>query len=195
MEVHAMRPDLLNHLADEIEKLKDTGLYKDERTITSAQQAAITVSSGKTVLNFCANNYLGLSNHPRLVEKARSALSVYGFGMSSVRFICGTQDIHKTLEARISAFLGTEDTILYSSCFDANGGLFETLLDENDAVISDALNHASIIDGIRLCKANDSATATMTCSIWNNSSRRHPAAGSASSPPTGSFPWTASLPT
>jgi glycine C-acetyltransferase len=153
MEVHAMRPDLLNHLADEIEKLKDTGLYKDERTITSAQQAAITVSSGKTVLNFCANNYLGLSNHPRLVEKARSALSVYGFGMSSVRFICGTQDIHKTLEARISAFLGTEDAILYSSCFDANGGLFETLLDENDAVISDALNHASIIDGIRLCKA------------------------------------------
>jgi glycine C-acetyltransferase len=153
MEVHAMRPDLLNHLADEIEKLKDTGLYKDERTITSAQQAAITVSSSKTVLNFCANNYLGLSNHPRLVEKARSALSVYGFGMSSVRFICGTQDIHKTLEARISAFLGTEDAILYSSCFDANGGLFETLLDENDAVISDALNHASIIDGIRLCKA------------------------------------------
>jgi len=148
-----MRPDLLNHLADEIEKLKDTGLYKDERTITSAQQAAITVSSGKTVLNFCANNYLGLSNHPRLVEKARSALSVYGFGMSSVRFICGTQDIHKTLEARISAFLGTEDAILYSSCFDANGGLFETLLEENDAVISDALNHASIIDGIRLCKA------------------------------------------
>lgn len=148
-----MRPDLLNHLADEIEKLKDTGLYKDERTITSAQQAAITVSSGKTVLNFCANNYLGLSNHPRLVEKARSALSVYGFGMSSVRFICGTQDIHKTLEARISAFLGTEDAILYSSCFDANGGLFETLLEEDDAVISDALNHASIIDGIRLCKA------------------------------------------
>jgi glycine C-acetyltransferase len=148
-----MRSDLLNHLAGEIDRLKENGLYKDERTITSAQQAAISVIGGKTVLNFCANNYLGLANHPRLVEKARSALSVHGFGMSSVRFICGTQDIHKTLESRISDFLGTEDTILYSSCFDANGGLFETLLDENDAVISDALNHASIIDGIRLCKA------------------------------------------
>jgi glycine C-acetyltransferase len=153
MEVHSMRPRLLNHLAAEIAVLKENGLYKEERTITSAQQAAITVSSGATVLNFCANNYLGLSNHPQLVEKAQSALSTHGFGMSSVRFICGTQDIHKTLEARISAFLGTEDTILYSSCFDANGGLFETLLDDNDAVISDALNHASIIDGIRLCKA------------------------------------------
>ena len=148
-----MRPRLLDHLAGEIDILKENGLYKDERVITSAQQAVITVSSGKTVLNFCANNYLGLSNHPRLVEKAQSALSTYGFGMSSVRFICGTQEIHKTLEARLSDFLGTQDTILYSSCFDANGGLFETLLNENDAVISDALNHASIIDGIRLCKA------------------------------------------
>ena len=148
-----MRPRLLGHLAGEIDILKENGLYKDERVITSAQQAVITVSSGKTVLNFCANNYLGLSNHPRLVEKAQSALSTYGFGMSSVRFICGTQEIHKTLEARLSDFLGTQDTILYSSCFDANGGLFETLLNENDAVISDALNHASIIDGIRLCKA------------------------------------------
>jgi glycine C-acetyltransferase len=149
-----MEPHLLSHLAGEIDILKENGLYKDERTITSAQQAAITIANGKTVLNFCANNYLGLSNHPRLVEKAQAALSTYGFGMSSVRFICGTQDIHKALEARISAFLGTEDTILYSSCFDANCGLFETLLDEKDAVISDALNHASIIDGIRLCKAN-----------------------------------------
>ncbi len=148
-----MRPRLLDHLAGEIDTLKENGLYKDERVIVSAQQAAITVEGGKTVLNFCANNYLGLSNHPRLVEKAQTALSAYGFGMSSVRFICGTQAIHKTLEDRISAFLGTEDTILYSSCFDANGGLFETLLDENDAVISDALNHASIIDGVRLCKA------------------------------------------
>ncbi len=148
-----MRPRLLDHLAREIDSLKESGLYKGERVITSAQQAAITVEGGKTVLNFCANNYLGLSNHPRLVEKAQAALSTYGFGMSSVRFICGTQTIHKTLEDRISAFLGTEDTILYSSCFDANGGLFETLLDENDAVISDALNHASIIDGVRLCKA------------------------------------------
>jgi glycine C-acetyltransferase len=148
-----MRTKLLAHLAGEIEKLKTDGLFKDERVITSAQQAAITVKSGQRVLNFCANNYLGLSNHPRLIEKAQAALSTYGFGMSSVRFICGTQDIHKILEERISRFLETEDTILYSSCFDANGGLFETLLDKNDAVISDALNHASIIDGVRLCKA------------------------------------------
>jgi glycine C-acetyltransferase len=148
-----MNAQLLQHLTDEIETLKASGLYKDERVITSAQQAAITVGGGKTVLNFCANNYLGLANHPGLVEKAQAALAAYGFGMSSVRFICGTQEIHKTLEARISRFLGTEDTILYSSCFDANGGLFETLLDESDAVISDSLNHASIIDGIRLCKA------------------------------------------
>jgi glycine C-acetyltransferase len=148
-----MRPALLNHLAGEIDTLKADGLFKDERVITSPQQAAIEVESGGTVLNFCANNYLGLSNHPQLVETAREALATHGFGMSSVRFICGTQDIHKTLEKRISRFLGTEATILYSSCFDANGGLFEALLDENDAVISDALNHASIIDGIRLCKA------------------------------------------
>ncbi len=148
-----MRLPLLDHLAKEIKDMKAAGLYKDEREITSAQQAAITIKSGQRVLNFCANNYLGLSNHPRLIEKAQSALATHGFGMSSVRFICGTQDIHKILEERISRFLGTEDTILYSSCFDANGGLFEALLDENDAVISDALNHASIIDGIRLCKA------------------------------------------
>lgn len=148
-----MHPRILDHLTSEIEVLKENGLYKDERVITSAQQAVISVGSENSVLNFCANNYLGLSNHPQLVEKAQSALATYGFGMSSVRFICGTQDIHKVLEKRISRFLETEDTILYSSCFDANGGLFETLLDENDAVISDALNHASIIDGIRLCKA------------------------------------------
>jgi glycine C-acetyltransferase len=153
MEVKRMPPPLLDHLAKAIENLKATGLYKEERVITSAQQAAITVGHDRTVLNFCANNYLGLANHPQLIDKAQSALSTHGFGMSSVRFICGTQDIHKSLELRISRFLGTEDTILYSSCFDANGGLFETLLDENDAVISDALNHASIIDGIRLCKA------------------------------------------
>jgi glycine C-acetyltransferase len=148
-----MRANLLDHLRTELDRLKANGLFKDERVITSAQQAAITVGAGQTVLNFCANNYLGLSNHPQLVETARAALLSHGFGMSSVRFICGTQDIHKTLESRISDFLGTADTILYSSCFDANGGLFETLLDERDAVISDALNHASIIDGIRLCKA------------------------------------------
>ena len=148
-----MHAPLLDYLSAEIATLQQEGLYKDERVITSAQQAAIEVNGKETVLNFCANNYLGLSNHPRLIKAARSALSNYGFGMSSVRFICGTQDIHKTLEKRISCFLETEDTILYSSCFDANGGLFEALLDENDAVISDALNHASIIDGIRLCKA------------------------------------------
>ncbi|BBO74857.1 2-amino-3-ketobutyrate coenzyme A ligase [Desulfosarcina widdelii] len=148
-----MHPSLTDHLKTEIAALREAGLYKDERVITSAQQAAIVVGGEKTVLNFCANNYLGLSNHPRLVEAARSALTTHGFGMSSVRFICGTQDIHKDLEERISRFLGTEDTILYSSCFDANGGLFETLLGEEDAVISDELNHASIIDGIRLCKA------------------------------------------
>ncbi|MGD9310007.1 MAG: glycine C-acetyltransferase [Desulfosarcina sp.] len=148
-----MHTRLLDQLAVEIDTLKENGLYKEERVITSAQQAAITVDGNSAVLNFCANNYLGLSNHPQLVARAQTALATYGFGMSSVRFICGTQDIHKTLEMRISAFLGTEDTLLYSSCFDANGGLFETLLDQNDAVISDTLNHASIIDGIRLCKA------------------------------------------
>ncbi len=148
-----MQKSLLKHLAEETEKLHIEGLYKEERIISSPQQAAIQVKDGKEVLNFCANNYLGLSNHPKLVESAQKALERYGFGMSSVRFICGTQEIHKELENKISGFLEKEDTILYSSCFDANGGLFETLLDADDAVISDALNHASIIDGIRLCKA------------------------------------------
>jgi glycine C-acetyltransferase len=140
-------------LAQEIEQLKKTGLYKEERIITSPQQASIHVQDNKEVLNFCANNYLGLSNHPELVKAAQVSLSQHGFGMSSVRFICGTQNIHKELEKRLSHFLGMEDTILYSSCFDANGGLFETLLGEQDGIISDALNHASIIDGVRLCKA------------------------------------------
>ena len=143
----------LDHLRGETEGLREAGLYKQERVIASPQDAAIRLDDGREVLNFCANNYLGLSNHPGLVEAAQAALTERGYGMSSVRFICGTQDIHRELEGRISAFLGMEDTILYSSCFDANTGLFETLLDERDAVISDALNHASIIDGIRLCKA------------------------------------------
>jgi glycine C-acetyltransferase len=147
-----MDRSFLDHLAAETETLKGKGLYKEERLIASPQRPEIEVA-GAPVLNFCANNYLGLSDHPVLVEAARQALGRHGFGMSSVRFICGTQTVHKELEARISAFLGAEDTILYSSCFDANTGLFETLLDERDAVISDALNHASIIDGIRLCKA------------------------------------------
>ena len=148
-----MKTELYKHLAEQTDQLKESGLYKEERIITSPQQAAVRVKNGSEVLNFCANNYLGLSNSPVLVEAAQKALDTYGFGMSSVRFICGTQKIHKTLENRISQFLGMDDTILYSSCFDANGGLFETLLGPGDAIISDALNHASIIDGVRLCKA------------------------------------------
>lgn len=141
------------HLQQQLEGLKRDGLFKQERVITSQQQADITVSSGEQVLNFCANNYLGLANHPRLIAAAKHGLDAHGFGMASVRFICGTQDIHKQLEDTISDFLGTEDTILYPSCFDANGGLFETILEPEDAIISDALNHASIIDGVRLSKA------------------------------------------
>lgn len=148
-----MAKALIPHLAKEIETIREAGLYKPERIITSQQKADVTVSGGENVLNFCANNYLGLADHPALVEAGKKALDQYGYGMASVRFICGTQDIHKALEARISAFLGKEDTILYSSCFDANGGLFETLTTDQDAIISDALNHASIIDGIRLSKA------------------------------------------
>ena len=136
-----------------LEEIRASGLYKEERVLDSSQDSAIAVRGGIEVLNFCANNYLGLANHPEVIAAAIEGLNKYGFGLSSVRFICGTQSIHKELEAEISAFLGTEDTILYSSCFDANGGLFETLLDADCAVISDALNHASIIDGIRLCKA------------------------------------------
>ena len=141
------------HLVKELEQISEAGLFKDERIITSSQQAEIELESGEKVLNFCANNYLGLSNHPELVEAAKNALDSHGFGMSSVRFICGTQDLHKTLEQKIAAFFGTEDTILYAACFDANGGVFEPLLTAEDAIISDALNHASIIDGVRLCKA------------------------------------------
>ena len=141
------------HLLRELEQISEAGLFKDERIISSSQQAEIELESGEKVLNFCANNYLGLSNHPELVEAAKSALDSHGFGMSSVRFICGTQDLHKILEQKIAAFFGTEDTILYAACFDANGGVFEPLLTDEDAIISDALNHASIIDGVRLCKA------------------------------------------
>ena len=140
-------------LKAEIQSIKDAGLYKTERLIATPQDAEIKLTTGETVLNFCANNYLGLSSHPRVIEGAKKALDSRGYGMSSVRFICGTQDIHKELEAKISQFFGTEDTILYAACFDANGGLFEPLFTEEDAIISDALNHASIIDGVRLCKA------------------------------------------
>jgi glycine C-acetyltransferase len=136
-----------------LEEIRQAGLWKEERVIGSSQQAHIRLRDGREVLNFCANNYLGLANHPEVIAAAQAALDRWGYGCASVRFICGTQSIHRELEERLSAFLGTEDTILYSSCFDANGGLFETLLGEEDAIISDALNHASIIDGIRLCKA------------------------------------------
>ena len=148
-----MNQDLLDRLATELGALREQGLYKSERVIDSPQQAAIHMRDGREVINLCANNYLGLANHPALIAAAHNALDRYGYGMASVRFICGTQAPHKELERRISAFLGMEDTILYPSCFDANGGLFETLLGEEDAVISDQLNHASIIDGIRLSKA------------------------------------------
>lgn len=141
------------HLQKELSDIREAGLYKAERIINSPQGAEISLTTGQKVLNFCANNYLGLSNNPRLVEAAKSALDNRGFGMSSVRFICGAQDIHKTLEAKIAEFFGTEDTILYAACFDANGGVFEPILGEEDAIISDSLNHASIIDGVRLCKA------------------------------------------
>lgn len=141
------------HLAAELETIKENGLYKKERIIASPQGAEITLDSGQKVLNFCANNYLGLSSHPEVVQAAKDALDTHGFGMSSVRFICGTQDIHKQLEKTIADFYGTEDTILYAAAFDANGGVFEPLLGEEDAIISDSLNHASIIDGVRLCKA------------------------------------------
>src|SRR5881397_2472670 len=136
-----------------LEEIKSQGLFKTERVITSPQDAHIAITGGKRVLNMCANNYLGLADNPALIAAAKEALDTHGFGMASVRFICGTQDIHKELEAALTKFLRTEETILYPSCFDANGGLFETLLSEKDAVISDELNHASIIDGIRLCKA------------------------------------------
>jgi glycine C-acetyltransferase len=141
------------HLQSELETIEENGIFKRERIITSPQGAEITISTGETVLNFCANNYLGLSSHPEVVQAAKDAMDTHGFGMSSVRFICGTQDIHKTLEKKISDFYGTEDTILYAAAFDANGGVFEPLFGENDAIISDSLNHASIIDGVRLCKA------------------------------------------
>lgn len=141
------------HLIGELEGIRQAGLFKGERIITSPQNNRIEVNTGQSVLNFCANNYLGLSDHPEVVAAAKGSYDKWGYGLSSVRFICGTQEIHKQLEAKVAEFLGTEDTILYSSCFDANGGLFETLLGPDDAIISDSLNHASIIDGIRLCKA------------------------------------------
>ncbi|MBI3072836.1 MAG: glycine C-acetyltransferase [Deltaproteobacteria bacterium] len=148
-----MDPSFIEHIGRELATVRESGLWKSERVITSPQDAVIRVEDGRDVVNFCANNYLGLANHVAVIEAAREAVPRYGFGMASVRFICGTQGLHKSLEARLAKFLGADDAILYSSCFDANGGLFETLLGENDAIISDALNHASIIDGVRLSKA------------------------------------------
>ena len=141
------------HLNEQLDQIRESGLYKNERVIASPQSAHIGLADGARVLNMCANNYLGLANHPAIVKAAREALDEWGYGLASVRFICGTQTLHKQLEKRLSEFLGTEDTILYSSCFDANGGVFETLFDAEDAIISDELNHASLIDGIRLSKA------------------------------------------
>ncbi|MDD4142374.1 MAG: glycine C-acetyltransferase [Bacteroidales bacterium] len=148
-----MYKDYQKHLQSEIKDIREAGLYKDERIIASPQGACIKLINGKEVLNFCANNYLGLANNPQLIAAAKEAMDTHGYGMASVRFICGTSDIHKELEKKIAEFFGTEDTILYAACFDANGGVFEPLLGEQDAIISDALNHASIIDGVRLCKA------------------------------------------
>lgn len=148
-----MYGNIKRHLQSEIEAIKEAGLFKEERIITSPQGSEITLNTGQKVLNFCANNYLGLSSHPEVVQAAKDTLDSHGFGMSSVRFICGTQDIHKELEQKIADFYGTEDTILYAAAFDANGGVFEPLLTKDDAIISDSLNHASIIDGVRLCKA------------------------------------------
>lgn len=148
-----MYGNLQQQLQEELARIKEAGLYKKERIIVTPQGAEIKLQDGKEVINFCANNYLGLSSHPRIIEAAKKSLDTHGFGMSSVRFICGTQDIHKTLEAKIAEFYGTEDTILYAAAFDANGGVFEPLFDDQDAIISDSLNHASIIDGVRLCKA------------------------------------------
>ena len=148
-----MYSSIQEHLKNELDLIKDQGLYKEERIIVSSQGAEIVLDSGQKVLNFCANNYLGLSSHPEVIQAAKDTMDTHGFGMASVRFICGTQDIHKLLEKRIADFYQTEDTILYAAAFDANGGVFEPLLNDQDAIISDSLNHASIIDGVRLCKA------------------------------------------
>ena len=175
-----------------LDEIKDAGLWKEERVITTQQSALIDTTKAKGVLNFCANNYLGLANNPELMKAARDSYAKYGYGMSSVRFICGTQTVHKELEHALSEFLGTEDTILYSSCFDANGGLFETITTEKDAIISDALNHASIIDGVRLAKAN-TVTPTTTWQTLKRSLKKptRKARSRKSSSQTACFPWTA----
>jgi glycine C-acetyltransferase len=174
-----MYNSIKQHLEQELDTIKAQGLYKEERIIVSAQGAEITLDTGQTVLNFCANNYLGLANHPEIIQAAKDTMDTYGFGMASVRFICGTQDIHKKLEQKIADFYQTEDTILYAAAFDANGGVFEPLLTDQDAIISDSLNHASIIDGVRLCKAkrfryknNDMADLEVQLKLANESGAR-----------------------
>ena len=181
------------HLQQELAEIKAAGLYKSERVITSPQRAEIEVA-GRKVLNFCANNYLGLSDNPRLIEAAKKAMDSRGYGMSSVRFICGCQDIHKELEKAIADYFGTEDTILYAACFDANGGVFEPLFGEQDAIISDALNHASIIDGVRLCKAVRYRYANADMADLEECLRRRRHSVSASSAPTAYSRWTAMPP-
>ena len=178
------------HLQQELAEIKAAGLYKSERVIESPQRAEIEVA-GRKVLNFCANNYLGLSDNPRLIEAAKRAMDNRGYGMSSVRFICGCQDIHKQLEKAIADYFGTEDTILYAACFDANGGVFEPIFGQEDAIISDSLNHASIIDGVRLCKAVRTATPTPTWPSWRSVSSKRRRSVSASSAQMGSSRWTA----
>ena len=182
---------LKEFLTNELEGIKAAGLYKNERIITTPQRADIKVNAGSDVLNFCANNYLGLSDNQRLIKAAKEAMDTHGYGMSSVRFICGTQDLHKQLEAAISDYFKTEDTILYAACFDANGGLFEPLFGEEDAIISDALNHASIIDGVRLCKRNVIATLTPIWRTWSVAYKRRRPNVTVSSPRTACSPWTA----
>lgn len=168
-----MYTNFRDFLKKELADIEAAGLYKKERVITTPQRADIKVNAGEEVLNFCANNYLGLSDNTRLIEAAKKAMDTHGYGMSSVRFICGTQDLHKQLEAAISDYFHTEDTILYAACFDANGGLFEPLFTEEDAIISDALNHASIIDGVRCVKRNVTAMLMLIWQIWNAVSRKH----------------------
>jgi glycine C-acetyltransferase len=181
-------------LQEELDAIRAAGTFKEERVITSPQDAVISVASGQEVLNFCANNYLGLADDADIIAAAKDALDFYGFGMSSVRFICGTLDLHKKLEATVSRFLQMEDTILYSSCFDANGGLFETILGEQDAVVSDALNHASIIDGIRLCKAMRYPTTTWPISTSSSTRLWLRALAGSWWPRTACSAWTATSP-
>jgi glycine C-acetyltransferase len=188
-----MKNNALLYYQNELELLESKGLLKSERVIAGPQSAEIRLADGRNVLNFCANNYLGLADDASVVQAAKDAMDSHGFGMASVRFICGTQDLHKTLEAKIASFFGTQDSILYAACFDANGGLFEPLLGEQDAVISDALNHASIIDGIRLCKAKRFRYANCDMADLESQLQAADAAGCKIklSPPMGCFRWTA----